>query len=105
MIDGHDKPVLRATGLVKIFGEGASLVQALRGVDLTVPGQQMLALIGPSGSGKSTLLNVLGGIEQPSQGTILLEETDLTRLSDNSLTLLAAAASVLSFRRSTCCRH
>ncbi len=80
--------VLQAQGLVKTFGEGGSTVQALRGVDLQVPARQMLALIGPSGSGKSTLLNVLGGIEMPTSGSVLLENQDLTRLNDDALTLL-----------------
>jgi putative ABC transport system ATP-binding protein len=88
MIDNGDKTVLQAHGLVKTFGNGASQVKALRGVDLQVPAQQFLALIGPSGSGKSTLLNVLGGIEAPSAGSVYLDDTDLTALNDDALTLL-----------------
>jgi putative ABC transport system ATP-binding protein len=88
MSDNGDKLVLKAQGLTKTFGEGDSQVKALRGVDLTVPSQQFLALIGPSGSGKSTLLNVLGGIELPSAGTVRLDDVDLTALDDDALTLL-----------------
>jgi putative ABC transport system ATP-binding protein len=88
MSDNGDKTVLQAHGLVKIFGEGDSQVKALRGVDIEVPAQQFVALIGPSGSGKSTLLNVLGGIETPSAGSVHLDDTDLTALDDDALTLL-----------------
>lgn len=88
MSDNSDKLILHAQGLVKTFGEGASEVRALRGVELKVPGRQFLALIGPSGSGKSTLLYVLGGIETPSAGSVRLDDTDLTKLDDNALTLL-----------------
>jgi putative ABC transport system ATP-binding protein len=88
MSDNGEKLVVRAQGLVKTFGEGDSEVKALRGVDIDVPAQQFLALIGPSGSGKSTLLNVLGGIEVPSQGSVRLDNTDLTTLNDDALTLL-----------------
>jgi putative ABC transport system ATP-binding protein len=88
MSDNGDKLVLEARRLVKTFGEGDSQVKALRGVDLKVPAQQFLALIGPSGSGKSTLLNVLGGIEIPSTGNVRLDTTDLTALDDDALTLL-----------------
>jgi putative ABC transport system ATP-binding protein len=88
MSDNGDKLVLQAQGLMKTFGEGDTQVNALRGVDLTVPVQQFLALIGPSGSGKSTLLNVLGGIEAPSAGSVRLDDIDLTALNDDDLTLL-----------------
>jgi len=83
-----DTYVLQAQGLVKTFGEGESQVNALRGVDINVPARQFLALIGPSGSGKSTLLNMLGGIEVPSAGSVRLENTELTSLNDDALTLL-----------------
>jgi putative ABC transport system ATP-binding protein len=83
-----DKSVLEAHGLVKTFGAGDSQVNALRGIDLRVPAGQLLALIGPSGSGKSTLLNVLGGIEIPSEGSVRLDNTNLTALDDDALTLL-----------------
>jgi putative ABC transport system ATP-binding protein len=88
MNESRSKLVLEARGLVKTFGSGDSQVQALRGIDLEVPAQQFLALIGPSGSGKSTLLHVLGGIEVPSAGTVHLDDTDLTTLNDDALTLL-----------------
>src|SRR5439155_9155195 len=53
-----------------------------------VPARQFLTLIGPSGSGKSTLLNVLGAIETPTAGEVRLDNTNLTTLSDDALTLL-----------------
>lgn len=88
MSDNSATLILHAHGLVKTFGAEASEVQALRGVDLKVPGRQFLALIGPSGSGKSTLLYVLGGIETPSAGSVYLDNIDLTKLDDDALTLL-----------------
>jgi putative ABC transport system ATP-binding protein len=86
MNDNHI--VLEARGLVKCFGTGDCQVHALGGVDLKVPSRQLVALVGPSGSGKSTLLNVLGGIEAPTKGSVLLDNVDLTMLNDNALTLL-----------------
>jgi len=88
MSDNGEKLVLQAQGLVKTFGEGDSLVKALRGVNLRVPERQFLGLVGPSGSGKSTLLYVLSGIEKPSAGSVCLEHIDLTTLNDDDLTIL-----------------
>jgi len=58
---------------------------ALRGVNLEVPKGQWLCIMGPSGSGKSTLLNLLGGLDRPSSGTILIDGTDLGTLNENQL--------------------
>jgi putative ABC transport system ATP-binding protein len=80
--------VLEARGIVKTFGGEGVEVHALRGVSLEVPRQQFLAIMGPSGSGKSTLLYILGGIEAPSTGQVLVEGTDLVTLSDDARTLI-----------------
>ena len=61
-------PAYRAEGLTRTYGEGASAVHALRGVDLSLPTGEIVVLLGPSGSGKSTLLNILGGLDRPSSG-------------------------------------
>jgi ABC-type lipoprotein export system ATPase subunit len=65
--------------LTKIYGDGQS-VRALDGVDLLVEGGEMVAIMGPSGSGKSTLLNVLGGLDLPTGGLVLLDGQDLASI-------------------------
>ena len=80
--------VLETRGLKKVFGEGEARVEALRGVDLAVRQGELMAIMGPSGSGKSTLLCLLGGIDLPSEGQVLLEGTDLATLSDDQRTLI-----------------
>jgi lipoprotein-releasing system ATP-binding protein len=64
--------VLEARGLSKGYGEGAARTEVLRGVDLTVRAGELLAILGPSGSGKSTLLNLLGLMDRPSGGEVLV---------------------------------
>ena len=80
--------VLEARQLRKSFGEGEAAVEALRGVDLGVSAGEMLAIMGRSGSGKSTLLTLLGGVDVPTSGQIVLEGTDLATLSDDGRTLI-----------------
>jgi putative ABC transport system ATP-binding protein len=63
-------PLMEARGVVKLLGEGAGRVQALKGVDLTLHSGEMALLMGPSGSGKTTLLSILGCILSPSEGVI-----------------------------------
>jgi len=65
-------PILQARGITKYLGSGASRVQALRGVNLTLDGGEVALLMGPSGSGKTTLLSVLGCIMTPTDGTVAL---------------------------------
>jgi putative ABC transport system ATP-binding protein len=74
--------------LTKVFGEGRSAVQALRGVDLEVAHGEFGAIMGPSGSGKSTLLHLLGGLDTPTSGSVRIGEVELAGLSDRELTLL-----------------
>src|SRR6188474_1131909 len=80
--------VLETCQLRKSFGEGEAAVEALRGVDIGVKQGEMLAIMGRSGSGKSTLLTLLGGVDVPTSGQILLEGTDLATLSDDGRTLI-----------------
>jgi putative ABC transport system ATP-binding protein len=71
----------------KVFRQGESDVVALAGVTLDVPAGQFLAIMGPSGSGKSTLLHLIGGLDVPSGGEIVVEGRALARLSDDELTI------------------
>ncbi|AEI11580.1 ABC transporter ATP-binding protein [Cellulomonas gilvus] len=77
-----------ARGLRKTYGSGASAVQALDGVDVDFAAGAFTAIMGPSGSGKSTLMHLLAGLDQATAGTVLLGETDITRLGDDDLTHL-----------------
>jgi putative ABC transport system ATP-binding protein len=78
------KAVIEVSGLHKVY-EGAVPVKAVNGIDLTITEGEFTALKGPSGCGKTTLLNLLGGLDQPTSGSILIDGTDITALSDNEL--------------------
>lgn len=80
--------VLEARNVTKTYGEGEARVEALRGVDVAILPGEMVAIMGRSGSGKSTLLSMLGGIDAPSSGQVLLEGVDLATLSDDQRTLI-----------------
>ena len=80
--------VLHAENLTKDYTSGLHTVQALRGIHLDVEDGEFVAIMGPSGSGKSTLLHVLGGLDTPTAGTILLGDHPMARLSDREATLV-----------------
>jgi putative ABC transport system ATP-binding protein len=80
--------VIETRALEKAYGSDDTCVHALRGIDLRVQHGEFLAIMGPSGSGKSTLLHILGGVETPSEGQVLLEGTDLASLDDDERTLI-----------------
>ncbi len=67
-----DQAVLECRNVVRYFREGESLLEVLKGVDLVVRPAERLAIIGASGSGKSTLLQILGGLDEPNDGTVLV---------------------------------
>ena len=73
--------LISASNLERVFGEGATLVHALRGVDLKLYSGEFVALVGPSGSGKTTLLNQLGALDQPTSGELTVLGEDLTKLN------------------------
>lgn len=74
--------------LSKVFGDGEARVEALRGIDLKVCRGEFVAVMGPSGSGKSTLLHLIGGLDAPTHGQVLVGGEDLSALDDDRLTLL-----------------
>ena len=73
--------VLHLDDVTRVHGSGAAEVRALRGVSLSVAAGELVAVMGPSGSGKSTLLHLAGGLDSPTSGHVLVEGTDLARLS------------------------
>ena len=79
--------ILQTTHLTKEYGQDASLVKALDDVSLSVEAGQFVAIIGTSGSGKSTLLNMLGGLDQPTGGTVKVDNFQLEDLRDEDLTV------------------
>ncbi len=78
--------IIELNSLVKTYDTGEVQVQALRGVDLTVERGEMVAIMGPSGCGKTTLLNTASGLDDPTEGSITIEGTDLGSLDDNTKT-------------------
>jgi putative ABC transport system ATP-binding protein len=72
----------------RTYGQGASAVQALKGVTVSIEAGSLTAIVGPSGSGKSTLLNLLGALDQPTSGQVLVAGNDLSRLDDDARTRL-----------------
>jgi putative ABC transport system ATP-binding protein len=79
---------IRASGVVKSFGEGEARVTALRGVELETAFGEMVYIVGPSGSGKTTLLSVLSGVLRPNAGSVLVEGVDIWKLETNALATL-----------------
>lgn len=79
--------ILQAKNLRKVYGSGESEVAALDGVDLSVEKGEFLAIVGTSGSGKSTLLNLLGGLDVPTSGSVVMDGKQLELLSDDELTI------------------
>ena len=80
--------IIQAQNLTRIYHVGEVDVPALRGVSLTVPRGEFLAIVGPSGSGKSTLFHILGGLSSPTAGTVNIDGEDLTQLTDSDRTNL-----------------
>ena len=79
--------VVDARGIVRTFRRGDEVVRAVRGVDMQIAEGEFVAITGPSGSGKSTLLHLLGGVDRPDEGEVLLEGQRLGDMSDRDLTL------------------
>jgi putative ABC transport system ATP-binding protein len=78
--------VFHTSGLTKVYDMGEVQVHALRGIDLDLYENELVALLGASGSGKSTLVNILGGLDTATEGSVLYRGKDLTKASERELT-------------------
>jgi putative ABC transport system ATP-binding protein len=81
-------PAVQTTNVTRSYTAGGEKIMALRGISLTIPEGAFAALMGRSGSGKTTLLNMIGGLDQPTEGDVALYGKSLGRLSQEQLTLL-----------------
>lgn len=79
--------ILKTENLIKTYGSGEAKVEALRGVNLTVNKGEFLSIVGTSGSGKSTLLHMLGGLDRPTDGKVIIDGKDIFSLKDEELTI------------------
>ena len=79
--------ILETKDLRKIYGSGDTEVKALDGVNLRVENGEFVAIVGTSGSGKSTLLHMLGGLDRPTSGSVIVDGKDIFRLKDEALTI------------------
>jgi putative ABC transport system ATP-binding protein len=80
-----DGALIRLRGIQKVYQMGAERVRALAGVDLDVQAGEYVAIMGPSGSGKSTMMNILGCLDTPTAGQYVLNERDVSRMTDDEL--------------------
>lgn len=79
--------LLRVENLSKVYGSGDNEVKALDNVSLTVEKGEFVAIVGASGSGKSTLLHLLGGVDRPTSGKVIINDTDIFELNDDKLAI------------------
>jgi putative ABC transport system ATP-binding protein len=77
--------VIKASNITKVYNETKVPVYALNGVDIDVEEGEFTAIVGPSGCGKTTLLNILGGLDHPSSGSVMIGDTDITSMKDSEL--------------------
>ena len=83
---GTSETIVQAVDVAKSYRRGKVSVPALTGVDLEIRKGEILAIIGPSGSGKTSLLNILGGLDAPNRGKVLIDGQDLSQLGQDKLT-------------------
>lgn len=77
--------IIKAIGIKKTYNPDKVPVHALRGVDLIIKKGEFTAIVGPSGSGKTTLLNAIGGLDRPDEGSIIVNDVNISELNDNQL--------------------
>lgn len=78
--------IVQLENLTKVYGQGETAVSALKGINLTINAGEFVAVMGPSGCGKSTLLHLVGGLDKPSNGKVLLNGQDVSQMADAQLT-------------------
>lgn len=79
--------LLEANALCKTYGSGETAVEALKNVSFSVPKGQFVAVVGESGSGKSTLLNMIGALDTPTSGSVMIDGKEILRMKDEELTI------------------
>lgn len=79
--------ILEVTNLCKTYGKGDTMVKALDNMSFSVEKGEFVAIIGPSGSGKSTLLHILGGVDVPTKGSVVINQTDISNLDETALAI------------------
>ena len=79
--------ILEVTNLCKTYGKGDTMVKALDTMSFSVEKGEFVAIIGPSGSGKSTLLHILGGVDVPTKGSVVINQTDISNLDETALAI------------------
>lgn len=84
----NENKVVEIKNLVKNYGTRNLSTRVLKGIDLTIYQNDFIAIMGPSGSGKTTLLNILSTIDKPTQGSVILDNRDITRISNQELSKL-----------------
>ncbi|MFH1321443.1 MAG: ABC transporter ATP-binding protein [Bacteroidota bacterium] len=77
--------IIHTENITKIYQDHSVEVHALNGVSLDIEEGEFTSIVGPSGSGKTTLLNVIGGLDSPTDGTVIINGTDVTKMKDNKL--------------------
>ena len=96
--------ILEVKDLKKYYGQGENQVKALDGISLSVKQGEFLAVVGTSGSGKSTLLHMMGGLDTPTSGQVIVAGKDISTLSRDELTIFAEERSDSYFKVIIYCR-
>ena len=97
--------LLEVKNISKTYGNGETAVKALKDVSFSVPKGEYVAIVGESGSGKSTLLNMIGALDTPTSGKVLIDGKDIFSMNDREADRVSAVGiSALSFRRLTLSR-
>ena len=85
-----NKSIIKTHELTKTYGRGENLTRALRGVDMEIPRGSFTCIVGPSGHGKSTLMHLIGGLDRPSSGRVLIDGQDVSRMAEKKLAMMRA---------------